>query len=59
MSNAPDGRGLAEDEFDDDEIDWDDESAPEDGDGLSPIEEMAAEGQDLFAGDQDDDEDDD
>ena len=57
MSNAPDGRGLAEDQFDDDEIDWDDESAPEDG--LSPIDGPAAEGEDLFAGDDDDDEDDD
>jgi hypothetical protein len=56
MSNAPDGRGLAEDEFDDDEIDWDDETAPEDG--LSPIEGLPAEGEDLFAADNDDEEDD-
>jgi hypothetical protein len=57
MSNAPDGRGLAEDEFDD-EIDLRDESAPEDGGGPSPIEDLAAEGQDLFAGDDDDEDDD-
>ena len=59
MSNAPDGRGLAEDEFDDDEIDWVDESAPDDDGGLSPIEDLAAEGQDLFVGDEDEDDEDD
>jgi hypothetical protein len=53
VSDAPDGRGMAADEFDDDEIDWDDEAAPEEGEGLSPIETLADEGHDIFDGDDD------
>lgn len=53
MSNASDGRGTTADDFDDDEIEWDDEVAPEDGEGLSPIETLADEGHDIF--DRDDD----
>jgi hypothetical protein len=67
MSNAPDGRGLATDDFDEDEIDWDEDNAPDDSaDGensLSPIEGLVDEGSDIFddndLGDHDDDEDDD
>lgn len=66
MSNAPDGRGLATDDFDDDEIDWDEDNAPdgaEDENGLSPIEGLVDEGSDIFddndLGDHQDDADDD
>jgi hypothetical protein len=64
MSNSADGRGLATDEFDDDEIDWDDEGGPndqtaknenvDDEDGLSPIESLVDAGSDIFDGDDDD-----
>ena len=60
MSNAPDGRGLATDDFDDDEIDWDDENAPaeeDDESGLSPIESLADEGSDIFDDNDPDDND--
>jgi hypothetical protein len=60
MSSAADGRSLAADEFDDDEIEWDDESDPndeipvdEDEDGLSPIEGLVDAGSDIFDGDDD------
>ena len=46
MSNAPEGRGLATDDFDDDEIDWNDESGRDQG--LSPLESLADEGSDVF-----------
>jgi hypothetical protein len=59
MSDAPNGRGLAADEFDDDEIDWDIESQPEEGERLSPLETLADEGHDIFDDDDDDDDDDD
>jgi hypothetical protein len=60
MSNAADGRGLATDQFDDDEIEWDDESDTsdgdrDDGDGLSPIESLVDAGSDIFDGDDDSD----
>jgi hypothetical protein len=62
MSNAPDGRGLATDDFDDDEIDWDEDNGPGDKDdesGLSPIEGLVDEGSDIFddndLGDHEDD----
>ena len=63
MSDATDGRGLASDEFDDDEIDWDDEPndevpADEDEDGLSPLEEGVAESMDVVVPDDDDDDED-
>ena len=66
MSNAPDGRGLATDDFDEDEIDWDEDNAPDDGaddeSGLSPIEGLVDEGSDIFddsdLGDGDDEDDD-
>jgi hypothetical protein len=64
MSDPTDGRGLASDEFDDDEIDWDDEPATgEESDGLSPIEKMVGESMDVVVPDDDryvetDDEDD-
>ncbi|HEY1530824.1 MAG TPA: hypothetical protein VGF80_08415 [Galbitalea sp.] len=51
MSNSIDGRGLAADEFDDDEIDWDNDGGPSEGDGISPLEELADEGSDLFEDD--------
>jgi hypothetical protein len=59
MSNAADGRGLVTDQFDDDEIEWDDENDPsdenrEDEDGLSPIESLVDAGSDIFDGDGDD-----
>jgi hypothetical protein len=66
MSNAADGRGLAADDFDDDEIDWDDEPNDEviaadddvdDDENISPLEQLAGEGDDIFDG-TDDDEDD-
>ncbi len=40
MSDRTNGGGFASDDFDDDEIEWDDESTYDDPDGLSPIEEM-------------------
>jgi hypothetical protein len=59
MSNAADGRGLATDEFDDDEIEWDEASdSGDDEDGLSPIEGLVDVGSDIFDGDDDDAEDD-
>jgi hypothetical protein len=63
MSNAPDGRSLAADEFDDDEIDWDDEpgdevAAGDDDENISPLEQLAEEGDDVFDGPDNDDEDD-
>jgi hypothetical protein len=58
MSTTPDGRGLATDDFDDDEIDWDDESTPAEGEGLSPIESLVDAGHDIFD-DEDEDIDDD
>jgi hypothetical protein len=54
MSDATEGRGLASEEFDEDEIDWDDD--PADGaesDGLSPIEEMVGESMDVVVPDED------
>jgi hypothetical protein len=59
MSDAPDGRGLASDEFDEDEIDWDDGANDEDPDGLSPIEEMVGESMDVVVPDDDVDDDED
>ena len=58
MSDATDGRGLASDEFNDDEIDWDDEQ-DDNSDGLSPIEEMVGESMDVVVPDEDDDDDED
>ena len=59
MRNAADGRGLATDEFDDDEIEWDEASdSGDDEDGLSPIEGLVDVGSDIFDGDDDDAEDD-
>jgi hypothetical protein len=66
MSNAPDGRGLATDDFDEDEIDWGDDNGPDDGaddeNGLSPIEGLVDEGSDIFddndLGDNEDDDED-
>lgn len=69
MSDTTDGRGLVSDEFDDDEIDWDDEEptgeSDEESDGLSPIEAMEGESMDVVVpedededlDDEDDDED--
>ena len=63
MSNSPDGRGLATDDFDENEIDWDDDSAPDenedDENGLSPIESLVDAGSDIFddSDDEVDDED--
>jgi hypothetical protein len=59
MSDAPDGRGLASDEFGEDEIDWDDEANDEEPDGLSPIEEMVGESMDVVVPDDDVDDDED
>ncbi len=59
MGNSPDGRGLGTDDFDDDEIDWDDETAPEEGEELSPLESLVDEGNDIFDGDDGDEDDDD
>jgi hypothetical protein len=59
VSYAPDGRGLAADDFDDDEIEWEDPNLSAEGDGLSPIEALVDEGSDLFDDDDDfEDEDD-
>jgi hypothetical protein len=61
MSNAADGRSLAADEFDDDEIEWDDDpndesiASDDDDENRSPLEELAEEGDDIFDGDEDDD----
>ncbi len=58
MSNAADGRSLAADEFDDDEIEWDDDPNDESiasDENRSPLEELAEEGDDIFDGDEDDD----
>jgi hypothetical protein len=60
MSDATDGRGLASDEFDENEIDWDDEPndevpADEDSDGLSPIEAMVGESMDVVVPNDDED----
>jgi hypothetical protein len=63
MSTSPDGRGLATDDFDENEIDWDDDSAPDenedDENGLSPIESLVDAGSDIFddSDDEVDDED--
>lgn len=51
MSNPTDGRGLAADAFDDDEIDWDDQ--PNDPDGTSPIEGMVRDSMEAVVPDED------
>lgn len=62
MSDTTDGRGLVSDEFDDDEIDWDDEEptgSDDESDGPSPIEAMVGESMDVVVPDDDDEPDDD
>ena len=46
MSNSTDGRGLTSDEFDDDEIDWDDESSDTDA---APLEEFVGDSDNVFS----------
>jgi hypothetical protein len=56
MSDTTDGRGLVSDEFDDDEIDWDDEEptgSDDEEDGLSPIEAMVSDSMDVVVPDED------
>jgi hypothetical protein len=53
MSDSTSGRGISNDDFDEDEILWDDEQGDEDTDGLSPIEELVAETEDFVGGDED------
>lgn len=58
MSNHADGRGLTSDEFDDDEIDWDDDSTE-----ASPLESLVGDSMEAVVPDvdrvDDNDEDDD
>ena len=51
VSDATNGRGIASDDFDDDEIEWDDEEGTEDdSDGLSPIEGLVGDAEDFVGG---------
>ena len=54
MSDSTSGRGISSDDFDDDEIEWDDEESEDESDGLSPIEELVAQTEDFVAPKDDD-----